>query len=368
MHSIQRSDLKRKRARDDGDDELAEPGLQRQILPIAAHLRADFHGEPQDGMEYLFTVRRASSQLPWMTIAPSIPAPPKVATASWVQHAKAVKAQVNRAPAPATVLDDTGGDEGSRRLPDEEWKNAFVTGFNRFRQNIQQPTIYVGSTPTPRYPKVTDRSGWYTYVTGRPDPLSVDKGKLPSTIPTEPTPSDPSLDYANDDFPTETLLPPLSSSAPILSHGTPPVTALLRSLDQKSVLHLLMYFAHWLNTSLRPPSSSIPPYPTTPFEPALSPVFGQWIFALLGHLDDRLMSGEVHTLRTLARACKELLVRSWEIGEEVALATGEKKDVREERQRERDACWIIIAAVAGVWGQTDIWDDAKDAMLGALRG
>jgi hypothetical protein len=49
--------LKRKREDlEDSDDE--EPSFGRQILPVAS-LPGDFNGVPQDGMQYLFTVRYA---------------------------------------------------------------------------------------------------------------------------------------------------------------------------------------------------------------------------------------------------------------------------------------------------------------------
>ena len=39
---------------DDSEDDKALPG--RQVLPVA-NLRDDYDGIPQDGMQYLFTVR-----------------------------------------------------------------------------------------------------------------------------------------------------------------------------------------------------------------------------------------------------------------------------------------------------------------------
>lgn len=42
------------------DSEDDEPSFGRQILPVA-HLPEDFDGEPEDGMQYLFTVRSARS-------------------------------------------------------------------------------------------------------------------------------------------------------------------------------------------------------------------------------------------------------------------------------------------------------------------
>ena len=49
------SSLKRKAEDlDDSDDE--EPALGRQVLPVA-NLPASFDGVPEDGLQYLFTVR-----------------------------------------------------------------------------------------------------------------------------------------------------------------------------------------------------------------------------------------------------------------------------------------------------------------------
>jgi hypothetical protein len=47
--------LKRK-AEDMTDSEDDDPAFGRQILPVA-NLPATFDGEPEDGLQYLFTVR-----------------------------------------------------------------------------------------------------------------------------------------------------------------------------------------------------------------------------------------------------------------------------------------------------------------------
>ena len=53
-----------KRKRDDYEDSDNEmPSLGRQILPVA-DLPEDFNEEPEDGMQYLFTVRSGRSDLP----------------------------------------------------------------------------------------------------------------------------------------------------------------------------------------------------------------------------------------------------------------------------------------------------------------
>jgi len=47
------SSSKRKREDDSDEDDMS---YGRQILPVA-NLPSDFDGEPEDGMQYLFTVR-----------------------------------------------------------------------------------------------------------------------------------------------------------------------------------------------------------------------------------------------------------------------------------------------------------------------
>lgn len=46
---------KRKYHEDDSSDE-EEPSLGKQVLPVA-NLPADFSGDPEDGLQYLFLVR-----------------------------------------------------------------------------------------------------------------------------------------------------------------------------------------------------------------------------------------------------------------------------------------------------------------------
>lgn len=45
-----------KRKRDECDDSDEEPSFGKQILPVA-NLPEDFNAIPEDGLEYLFTVR-----------------------------------------------------------------------------------------------------------------------------------------------------------------------------------------------------------------------------------------------------------------------------------------------------------------------
>ncbi|KIO30269.1 hypothetical protein M407DRAFT_20733, partial [Tulasnella calospora MUT 4182] len=58
---------------DDDEDEAYlndPPRVGSQVLPVA-DLPEDFAGEPQDGMQYLFTVRRDAAALPNVTKVPN---------------------------------------------------------------------------------------------------------------------------------------------------------------------------------------------------------------------------------------------------------------------------------------------------------
>lgn len=50
-----------KRKREAGDNGESEP-MQKQILPVAS-LPSTFDGEPEDGLQYLWTVRCVSPRL-----------------------------------------------------------------------------------------------------------------------------------------------------------------------------------------------------------------------------------------------------------------------------------------------------------------
>ena len=49
---------------DDAADDAPRGGYGSQVLPVALHLPQDFTGEPEDGDEYLFLVRRVLFFLP----------------------------------------------------------------------------------------------------------------------------------------------------------------------------------------------------------------------------------------------------------------------------------------------------------------
>lgn len=94
----------------------------------------------------------------------------------------------------------------------------------------------------------------------------------------------------------------------------------------------------------------------------------RWMFALLSRVDDWISSDETSLLRNLARACITFMAESrrrraarngaeaGETSEDANVTIGDA------------SCWMIICAVTGVWGQTDLWTDAEDILSKALEG
>lgn len=86
----------------------------------------------------------------------------------------------------------------------------------------------------------------------------------------------------------------------------------------------------------------------------------RWMFALLGLLETELVGSDISTLRVLARGVIRLA--------QVVIA-GEDTEPLEETALEGGTppstvagCWMVVAAIVGVWGQRDIWDEAQEAL------
>ncbi|KAI0304128.1 hypothetical protein BC826DRAFT_213833 [Russula brevipes] len=120
---------KRKRERGSGDhgdddDDDTTYGF-RQILPVA-NLPIDFDGEPMDGLQYLFTVRRDARRLPN------------------IKHVDNPYACSLPQPSPSSVqpcTENTQGIKAPPSLPSTEWRREFERHFRNLRGNISQPTI-----------------------------------------------------------------------------------------------------------------------------------------------------------------------------------------------------------------------------------
>lgn len=125
---------------------------------------------------------------------------------------------------------------------------------------------------------------------------------------------------------------------------------------QRTSLHLLMYFTHWITLHLEQPAD-----PST----QMTETHARWIFVLLSCIEDFISADDMNLLRNLARASLAFLKRSKqqesqandEHAESLQGKMASEGDVMSDR-----SCWIILTAVAGFWGQRDLWMEAE-AML-----
>ena len=137
--------------------------------------------------------------------------------------------------------------------------------------------------------------------------------------------------------------------------------------SQPTCLKLLDYYAEWLrpvvesavngpSTSLMPPAvrkrlaAASSAKSATGVPKLLSAVDGQWLFALLIVVPDLLEADELSTLRTIARVCRSAAVH-------LATLPASANAAEEALSLEQSAsCWQVVAAVASVWGQSDLWN------------
>ena len=90
--------------------------------------------------------------------------------------------------------------------------------------------------------------------------------------------------------------------------------------------------------------------PSTGVPKLLSATDGQWLFALLIAVPDLLEADELSTLRTIARVCRSAAVH-------LATLPAAANAANEALSLEQSAsCWQVVAAVASVWGQSDLWN------------
>ncbi|KAJ7178948.1 hypothetical protein C8R46DRAFT_1071970 [Mycena filopes] len=333
-------------ASEDGGDE--DTSFGRQILPVA-HLPADYEGTPANGMQYLFTVRRDARQLPHITRVPNPYEIPE------------------RLPHPPSDILPAVHPE----LPSPEWRALFETRYRNFRKNLAQPTIHVHRRDNRRLlPDYKERDLWWAFLAGKPseewDVPKKPKGQTARkfqqrgmrAFADEDSMEGPSTDISyespekrpmNEDTEERSQLPtpsgtpvpteiPTDLGAPPFYKPREPTPSLLRLIDQRMALHLLMYFTHWTNLHLQPEKLH-----------RVTRTHTRWIFSLLSRVDDYVSADEMHLLRNLARAYLAFLKELMHSKAEGASA----EDVNPA------SCWLIISTVVGIWGQRDLWADAE---------
>lgn len=380
--------LKRKREDTEYDSDDDEPSFGKQILPVA-NLPMDFDREPEDGLQYLFTVRRDARRLPHVTrvVNPyELPEP---------------------VPPPDLVQPDSSGSN----LPSELWRSTFLTHFRYFRKNIAQPTIHVHIDPhgsRKAMPDKKERDLWWAFLAGSPesdwnppkkakkmskkhrssghmsaycDEVEVEydtnnQQNCPETHETWRINSEGDVELAEDNpagTPSSAAHPrpngcglsmsqaetEFRNTSPLSTHPGPEqlcdareiTPSLLRKIDHNLSLHLLMYFAHWMNIHLQHPAE-----PTF----AILESHARWMFALLAKVEDFISADDMSQLRSLARACLELLVRRRKAG-----GPGVPDNLSSKNGMAETSCWMIFTAVSGIWGQKDLWRDAETLLASA---
>lgn len=361
--------FKRKRGEDDEDDE-DDLAYGKQILPVA-NLPDDFDEEPLDGMQYLFTVRRDARYLPHVVRAVNPYEIPEVAK---------------------TTIQDTIAPHPS--LPSREWCRLLETRLSNFRKNLNQPTIHVGPAHAAHQklmPDKKERDHWWDFLAGKPEtywnPPKKAKPQHPSTrkqygqglraweshsmvgppemqqsvvlhgndddevrqLPSgEPTETPPSPKGTTGDLecPDELVSPNVWSKLP----GHPPrepSTTLLKLIDERMALHLLMYFTHWINLYLQQRDQAHYPEES----------HARWIFALLARVDDHISADDMNLLRNVARACLAFL--KFLIKGRITSTVQGLSPTNGLNER---SCWIIVSTIIGNWKQRDLWMDAEDML------
>lgn len=330
-----------------------------QSLPVAI-LPHDFSGEPTDGEEYLAVVRREAAAAPAIFFATHNP---YAEQESLRQAASSSSASTTIECSDTRLAKSASTNDCALCMPSLEWKQAFELQFKNARESLSNPPTHAVKLTKDDLPKISNITAWYAWIHGRPPP---------------PTSAEEAEKQTSKNYQWRTREP----SGPLL----------LR-LNTEHILGLLEAFPYWIAHRVCIPDSQTKKEDRRQTE-VLQPLHARWIFALLLRLDGRLMSEEISTLRTLARACvaaitlsrirrKALSSRSsmkqtqLPPGAATEKAEGERRDKDEEEEqvvqedeeeeekrmrRDEAGAWMVVAIVAGVWGQSDLWEDARTDM------
>ncbi|KAH9466939.1 hypothetical protein MJO28_000476 [Puccinia striiformis f. sp. tritici] len=276
--------------------QVARGGLGSQALPVSNTLRADWDGIPTDGAEYLFTVRREARARP------------------------RIVAKENPYKLPHRFIPQTAQVDCTKLGPRDSWRKTFNDRFTNMRQSIQvqDPWHWDLAEEFRHPPPDNDESNWKIFISGK-------KTNLKDFPPREPIP------------------------------------LFLKALEQATVIAVISHYQTWIQERINALATLIQKSNETELLSdteedsseseevvLLSPSDGAWLLGLLSVLDTVLTSEDVYKLRELARTCKHV-VRITDAALEVAQDSS--------AEQEAGVAWMVIAAVADVWGQKDLWDE-----------
>ncbi|KAK4704160.1 gem associated protein 2, partial [Phenoliferia sp. Uapishka_3] len=364
------------------DEEAPRGGTGSQVLPVA-ELADDFDGNPDDGMEYLFLVRREASTHP----------------------------AVHRAINPYAIEEDN--EPGPRRptpeapddRPSEAWRAAFVKHFEGLRARMA--SVPPESTfPPPHYgeiPSARDESGWRVFINGRRLKRET-AAKAVEEAPKELTLAEAKrLALASLEMDEEPAPPPPPAPIPTPAPFSEPDSfdpdhpphfpspALLLAINQPTMVHIISHINDWLVERSEAHETTLNFVPSTIFAPRRAAVRKtpgapitvtkaslvtnlpptpplakraplpslnetQWILSILSSLDSLLAGDDISILRTICKTLIALVTVS-----EAAKSAEDRDGVKLSREDEDEAeqiamCWMVVAAVASTWGQGDLWN------------
>lgn len=305
-----------------------------QSLPVAI-LPDDFSGDPLDGEQYLAVVRREAKSAPSVFFASHNP----YAVSSPEASSSAIPIDTLSDSIAATPTTNKPSDD--LLMPSSEWRTAFEQQFKNAREALSNPPLEPVKLTKDDLPKITNTSAWYAWIHGRPPP------------PTSPEEAEK------------------QSSRRYEWRVREPSATLLLRLDTEQILGLLEAFPYWIAHRVSIPDSQTKAGERSGGE-VLQPLHARWLFALLLRLDGRLVSEEISTLRTLARACVAAItlgrIRRKAVMSRASKAdpaegddsedTGTQASEEEAMRKDEAGAWMVVAIIAGVWGQSDLWEDA----------
>ncbi|KAF9790477.1 hypothetical protein BJ322DRAFT_1118091 [Thelephora terrestris] len=336
---------KRKRDECDSSDDESNNVMGKQVLPVA-DLPFDFAGVPEDGAQYLFTVRRDASLLPRTTRVDNpyaTPEPSVDAASSQSSHC------YPRRPA----------------MPSKEWRSIAENRFKNLKMNMDQPTIDVQAPLPPNtIPELRNRAGWWAFIAGAPE-LEWNPPKKPKAnkkfgkgmrgfADEEDWQGEFEGAVVEASLPTPHGTPSPSDQPPEDGSRTPrdPTPTLLRLIDEKTAFHLLKYFIHWIESDLA--------------QPKLTETHAKWMFALLTRISDFVSSDDMNLLRNFVRACISLLGAL--VQKRVSSGGPEEYEkfcfVEQTTVISEQSCWMIISIAIGVWAQRDLWGEVESTLGG----
>lgn len=201
--------------------------------------------------------------------------------------------------------------------------------------------------PKPRSSDAGNKA-WFRFIFGRERPtdqngemIEVDDDEGPEGE--EDAEEKVEAQGGEDEAGSSTARPPLQ-----------PTSSLLTRFTTGQILSLLHHLPYWFTIPLERQSVDAP----SAHPPAIPSLLSQWCFALLAKLDTRLVSDDISTLRTLARASiAAVAMRRLQLSEQTDDQANEGEDAE---QKAEAGAWTVVNIVAGLWGQTDLWESAEE--------